>query len=164
MEYEPERSRQELWQAERFYRPKALIASVALVKAEKVQRREDLRLDLVDTKVWISEKGLQKIVEELVDNALKFSKPGTPIHVTTEVNSHQWILKITDQGRGMTSEQIADIEAYMQFERDYYEQQGLGLGLIIVRLVAQLNHGELIIESLPKQGTTVTVVFSTLSK
>lgn len=164
MEYEPERSRQEMWQAERLFSPKALIASVALVKAEKVQRKEDLRLDLVDTKVRISEKGLQKIVEELVDNALKFSEPGTPIQVTTEVNSHQWILKITDQGRGMTIEQIANIEAYMQFERDYYEQQGLGLGLIIARLLARLNHGELIIESLPKQGTTVKVVFSTLNK
>jgi signal transduction histidine kinase len=164
MEYEPKRSRQEMWQAERFVRPKALIASVALAKAEKVQRKEDLRLELVDTKVWISEKGLQKIIEELVDNALKFSESGAPIQVTTEVNSYQWILKITDQGRGMMAEQVADIEAYMQFERGYYEQQGLGLGLIIARLLAQLNQGELIIESSPKQGTTVTVIFSTLNK
>jgi two-component system sensor histidine kinase/response regulator len=159
MEYEPER-RQEMWQAERPLSPKALIASVALAKAEKVQRKEDLRLDLIDIKVWISEKGLQKIVEELVDNALKFSESGTPIQVTTEVNSHQWVLKITDQGRGMTVEQIADIGAYMQFERRYYEQQGVGLGLIITRLLVQLNHGRLTIESLPKQGTTVTVVFN----
>lgn len=160
MEHEPERRRQEMWQAERFLNPKVFIASVALAKAEKVQRKDDLSLKLVDTNVWISEKGLQKIVEELIDNALKFSEPGTPIQIKTEVNSYQWVLKITDQGRGMTARQIAEIEAYMQFERDYYEQQGLGLGLIIARLLVRLNGGKLTIKSLPKQGTTVTVVFN----
>ena len=69
------------------------------------------------------------------------------------------MLKITDQGRGMTREQIENIGAYMQFERERYEQQGSGLGLIIARLLTQLNDGELRIESVPNQGTTVTIVF-----
>jgi signal transduction histidine kinase len=59
----------------------------------------------------------------------------------------------------MTREQIADIGAYMQFERKRYEQQGSGLGLIIARMLAQLYDGELHIESLPDQGTIVTVTF-----
>ncbi len=48
----------------------------------------------------------------------------------------------------------------MQFERKRYEQQGSGLGLIIARLLAQMNGGEFTIESVPKQGTSVTVVFN----
>jgi signal transduction histidine kinase len=78
----------------------------------------------------------------------------------TELNRQQWMLKITDQGRGMMGEQIKNIGAYMQFERERYEQQGSGLGLIIARLLTQLNDGELRIESIPNQGTAVTVVFN----
>ncbi len=48
----------------------------------------------------------------------------------------------------------------MPFGRKYYAQQGSGLGLIIVRLLAQLNEGEVTIESVPKEGTTVTVAFN----
>ena len=59
----------------------------------------------------------------------------------------------------MTNEQIANISAYTQFDRDKYEQQGLGLGLSIVCLLAKLNDAELIINSKPKQGTTASVVF-----
>jgi len=159
-ENEPERRRREMWQAEDELNTKAIIASVALAKAEKIQRQDDLGLELVDAKIWISERSLRKIVAELIDNALKFSEPGKPIQLKTEVNRHQWVLRITDQGRGMTAGQIADIEAYMQFDREYYEQQGLGLGLIVASLLAQLNRGELTIESVPKQGTTVTIVFN----
>ena len=108
----------------------------------------------------MSEKSLQKIVEELLDNAFKFSEPGRPVSIITYLNSHQWTLKIIDQGRGMTPEQIAHIGAYMQFGRERYAQDGSGLGLAIVGLLAHINNGELTIESVPNQGTTVTVAFS----
>lgn len=135
----------------------SLIASVALSKAKRAGRQEDLRIETVEANIRISEKGLQKIVEELIDNALKFSKPGTLIHIETQVNDQHWMCRITDHGRGMTSEQITSIGAYMQFERAWYAQQGSGLGLTIARLLTQLNSGDLTIESVPEQGTTVTL-------
>ena len=68
-------------------------------------------------------------------------------------------MSIADQGRGMTREQIAGVGAYMQFDRDTYEQQGSGLGLIIARMLAQIYDGELRIDSVPGQGTTVHISF-----
>jgi len=159
MESTPEGRGREVWQSDKAIYTESLITSVVLSKVKKAQRRDDLRIETVEAEIRISDKSLQKIVEELIDNALKFSKPGTPIHIVTQLNNQHWILRITDQGRGMTADQIADIGAYMQFERKRYAQQGSGLGLAIARLLAQLNNGELTIESVPKQGMTVTVVF-----
>ncbi len=160
MEIDPERSRRDLWQSDDWLTTAAVITPIARSKAEKDQRQEDLRLELVDADVRLSRKSLQKIVDELIDNALKFSEPGTPVHLTTTVDSHHWMLRVSDQGRGMTAGQIANIEAFMQFERKRYEQQGSGFGLIIVRLLAQMNGGEFTIESVPKEGTSVTVVLN----
>ncbi len=137
-----------------------VINVVAVHKAKKAQRQDDLILDLVEAEIRITENDLQKIVEELLDNAFKFSKAGTPIRVATAVNRDQFTLSVTDQGRGMTKEQIANIGAYMQFDRRQYEQQGSGLGLSIARLLTQLHGGELTIESKMNQGTTVNVMFT----
>lgn len=153
----PESNSGETRQSDKPIFTESLITSIAQSKVEKVQRKGDLRLDMVEAKIQISTRSLGKIVEELIDNALKFSKSGTPVHVITCITGQQWILKIMDQGRGMTAEQISKIGAFMQFDRKRHEQQGSGLGLTITCLLAQLNNGELTIESAPNQGTTVTL-------
>ena len=97
----------------------------------------------------------KKAVEELLDNAFKFSKAGTTVAVASGPSRDRFALSVSDKGRGMTSQQIADIGAHMQFERRFYEQQGVGLGLIISKRLADLHGGDLVIESLPNQQTTV---------
>jgi signal transduction histidine kinase len=57
----------------------------------------------------------------------------------------------------MKSEHIAEIGAYMQFERRFYEQQGSGLGLTIAKGLVELHQGALNIASEVGVGTTVEV-------
>jgi signal transduction histidine kinase len=137
--------------------PRMIISEVCWQKAKQLEREKDLALELTDTKVQISEENLKKVIEELISNAFKFSQAGTPVHVTTTTLNHFFIIEINNFGRGMTSQQIADIGAYMQFERKFYEQQGTGLGLIIAKRLVELHGGSLTIQSIPSQKTTVYV-------
>jgi two-component system, sensor histidine kinase and response regulator len=57
----------------------------------------------------------------------------------------------------MSGGQIKSIGAYRQFDRALYEQQGSGMGLIIVNRLAELVGGKLLIESLLKRGTKLYV-------
>jgi signal transduction histidine kinase len=58
----------------------------------------------------------------------------------------------------MAPQQIADIGAYMQFERKLHEQQGSGLGLAIAKRFSELLGGSLTIKSQSDAGTIVTII------
>jgi signal transduction histidine kinase len=112
----------------------------------------------------MAEEYLSKIVDELVQNAFKFSKPGTPVRVALHSAEQGPVLSVADQGRGLAQEQIAKIGAYMQFDRKMHEQQGLGLGLVICRRLAEVHGGTLTIASDPGAGTTVSLRFPKASE
>ncbi|NER28952.1 MAG: hybrid sensor histidine kinase/response regulator [Symploca sp. SIO1C4] len=136
---------------------KKIITEVALKKAQQTNREEDLQLELYEAVVLVSAPKLQKLVEEIIDNAFKFSTTGTPVLVKSSYTENIFNLSIIDQGRGMTAAQIASWGAYIQFERKLYEQQGSGLGLSIARSLVKLYGGELAIASVPGQQTIVHV-------
>ncbi len=142
---------------------KNIIALAACAHAEKVSRAQDLELDLDEAIVKIPSKYLSKVVEEVVDNACKFSKLGTPVRLSSKVDQQFFYLYVVDQGRGMTARQIANIGAYMQFERNQYEQQGNGLGLIISKKIVELYGGEFSVESVIANQTTVCIKLSIYS-
>jgi two-component system, sensor histidine kinase and response regulator len=136
----------------------------SIVKAAKdiairVARENDLLWETENTPIQIAEENLGKITEELVDNAFKFSEVGTEVDVTAATNDDTFVLCVSDNGRGMSAEQINSVGAIIQFDRELYEQQGSGLGLIIAKRLAELYCGTLTIESTLKHGTTVCVQF-----
>ena len=136
---------------------KSLLSQKARQQAKHANRSDDLQLNLQDASVAMDSVRLAKIVEELLDNAFKFSLEGTPVLLSTFVENQTFILSVTDKGRGMTTDQIAQLEAYRQFDRKLYQQAGLGLGLAIVQRLVELHGGEFKIESWPQQETIVCV-------
>ncbi|MEO8606530.1 MAG: response regulator [Chloroflexota bacterium] len=145
--------------------PRSIVEHVVLQKAQELHRESDVVLSVNDdVNVHILGENLKKITEELVDNAFKFSQPGTPIEVTSRVEQDQYILTFVDHGRGIPPENIRDIGAYIQFGRKLYEQQGSGFGLAIVQRLAQLHGGDLNIDSFPDRETRITVKLPLLAE
>jgi two-component system sensor histidine kinase/response regulator len=101
-------------------------------------------------------RSLATVVEELVGNACEFSRKGSPVGV---VLSAEGVFSVTDRGRGMTPEQIARIGSFHQFDRDKFDQQGLGLGLVLVQKLTAKVGWAFSLESRPHEGTTVTLRF-----
>ena len=134
-----------------------VIRSAAEQEVEIQKRVDSISIEVKDSPVQISSEHLTKIIEEIINNALKFSEPGTKIHISNEEGDAEVLIIIRDEGRGMSQEQISKVTAFQQFERRYHEQQGAGLGLAIAKTLAELYGGNLTIESTEKVGTTVKI-------
>lgn len=133
-----------------------LVETRARHLAEKATRNADLQLELADGVVRMGQDLLTKLIDELIDNAFKFSVAGTTVRVTSTFKGGTFLLSVVDRGHGMDPEQVAGIGAYSQFNRKSHEQQGSGLGLAITRRIAELHGGELSVNSEVGLGTTMT--------
>lgn len=124
---------------------------------EIYNRGDDVVIDLQVTEVKMGVEYLQRIILELVDNALKFSKRGEKVYVTGFVNKEDYRLEVKDSGRGFELQSLSDIAPFKQFNRKRFEQQGLGIGLFLVKRLIELNDGDMRIISSEGEGTQVEV-------
>lgn len=138
----------------------SLVRAAARAAAQVARREADLQFDTSPLALPVGGEHLTILVREAVDNAVKFSPDGTPVLVALRPGRPgEVVLSVTDQGPGLTSEQIASIGAYMQFGRKSKEQQGTGLGLIISKRICELHGGTLQILSPPGAGAELRAVF-----
>ncbi|MEH1820679.1 MAG: response regulator [Nostoc sp.] len=136
---------------------KMIVEETAYQEAENAQRTLDLEIDLQDEAVQIPSASLKKVIKELINNAFKFSQSGSKVSVIGVPSNNLYSLYVIDYGRGMTSEQIASVGAYIQFNHKLYEQNGAGLGLITSKRLIELYGGEFTIESIPGEQTIVRI-------
>ncbi|MBD2594391.1 ATP-binding protein [Nostoc spongiaeforme FACHB-130] len=141
---------------------KTVISEICFQKVKAASREKDLKLGLTESLLRLPQEKLHILVEELIDNALKFSHPSDEVQVLSQVNGYKYQLDVIDHGKGMTSEEIEKIGALIQFNRKLYEQQGSGLGLAIVQHIVKLYQGEFFIHSTPGEGTKISIVLPCL--
>jgi len=139
--------------------PTAILRDIAEVIAGKFDRVADLIImeDVKDIYLQVSTESYHKIIHELIENAFHFSEDGSQVIIKSQLVGSNFVeIQIIDSGRGMSDEHLSSIGAMVQFERDIYEQQGIGLGLIISRKVVELHDGKFTIESVVGKGTKIT--------
>jgi two-component system phosphate regulon sensor histidine kinase PhoR len=104
---------------------------------------------------------IQQALVNLLDNAIKFSPPGTAITVTLACDEERdtWRLSVSDQGPGIPKEEQSRI-----FERFYRpgdelrrETQGTGIGLSLVKSIAEAHGGTITVESERGKGSAFTL-------
>ena len=103
---------------------------------------------------------LERLVLNLVGNAIKFTDPGGSVEVALEVGGDFADMRVTDTGMGIPLEEQGRL--FQRFFRSAlateYAMQGTGLGLHIVRSIAEAHNGRIDFESTPGVGTTFTFI------
>ena len=120
-------------------------------------RERDLVVVAEPAQLPMTDQYLTLVLEELVDNACKFSITGTPIEVKGVGRQAFWSLAVSNYGPGMSAEQIGQIGAFKQFWNGNKKPQGLGLGLALTQGIARLHGCEFTIQS-EADATTATVL------
>jgi len=103
---------------------------------------------------------LQQILDNLLGNALKFTPPGGAIEVRVRKDGGDAVLEVIDSGIGMSAELLRTVfDLFVQGQRHADRAEGgLGLGLTLVRQLAELHRGSVEAESAgPSQGSRLVV-------
>ena len=117
-----------------------------------------IHCQLTEDKVRGSSSMLREMAMNLIDNGVKYNRPGGHVYVTMKKEEDQVILTVKDTGIGIPEESIAHI-----FERFYKADsftQGAGLGLSICQTIVERIHGTITVTSKPGRGTRFEVRMS----
>ena len=118
--------------------------------------------DLADNcPILIMEDDLYQIIFNLVENGIKYNRPGGSLHIQATRDGENAVLRIKDTGVGIPEESISHL-----FERFYRVDKararksgGSGLGLSIVRNMVERNGGTISVSSVFGEGSVFTVIF-----
>ncbi|MCX5970985.1 MAG: response regulator [Coprothermobacterota bacterium] len=133
-----------------------------LAETASLSASRDLRLTLSLAELptlHVDREAISRLLENLVTNAIKYSPRGGLITLCTTLEDDHACLTITDQGSGITAEEMASL--FQPFQRTPRTVksgvQGTGLGLYVSKMIAEAHGGSVELESQPGQGTTVRV-------
>jgi signal transduction histidine kinase len=101
---------------------------------------------------------LQRMIANLLDNALKYTPSKGTVNVSLTVNNEKLAISVSDTGVGISEEDLPNI-----FKRFYscnksHPQHGTGLGLSLVKAIAHSHGGHVNVTSRPGKGSTFTVI------
>lgn len=100
---------------------------------------------------------IERIVQNLISNAMKFSDKGGTVEVTAHVDGKMLVLAVSDHGCGMTAEQCSHVFEPFYQAADNSRGIGTGIGLSLVALTAKVMGGTISVESEPGKGSLFTV-------
>ncbi|MBZ9772110.1 MFS domain-containing histidine kinase [Mesorhizobium sp. CO1-1-8] len=104
-------------------------------------------------------RAVQQMLINLVSNAIKFTPDGGDVVVGAKRIGSRLHFWVRDTGIGIAEEDFANLgKPFMQIQNDYTRRfEGTGLGLSLVKGLVALHEGTMSIESMPGEGTTVTI-------
>jgi K+-sensing histidine kinase KdpD len=108
-------------------------------------------------KANIDAKRIRQVLDNLIDNATKYSPPATEIMISAEQSGNELLISVTDHGPGIPSEELTNIfdRMYRIEQRVYSGADGMGLGLYICQRLVAAHGGRIWAESTIGQGSTI---------
>jgi len=99
---------------------------------------------------------LERTIANLIHNAIKYSPEGGPVTITAEYMDSRVIIRVTDQGIGISSEDLPHVfeKSFRVLSEDTLGIEGSGLGLSMVKTIVEMHGGEVFVDSELGQGST----------
>jgi signal transduction histidine kinase len=146
------------------------LADVAECCIDRLQPLADkdgipIRRQLAPVQVFVSPDRMEVVVFNLLSNALYYNRPGGEISVTTASEDGTAVLKVSDTGIGIGSDDMARIfDRFYRGDKARSRSHGhSGLGLAICKTIIEAENGEITVMSVPNQGTTFTIRFVSIA-
>ncbi len=103
---------------------------------------------------------LTRAIFNLLENAIKYSGPGTAVHLQLSLEADEAVLTIRDEGQGISAEDLPYLfDEFRQFGKGNARGEGYGLGMAFVNSVIQRHEARIDCVSEPDVGTTFTLAF-----
>ncbi len=138
------------------------IEDIIGVAVKQVENIEERKLEIIIGKnvplVWVDFSLMELVFVNLLDNAVKYSKPGSKITVDASNQSGELFIKVSDEGTGIPEEELSRI-----FEKFYRRNiadniQGTGLGLPISKSIIELHNGKIWADRNSKNGLIIKIL------
>ena len=130
---------------------------VLLIEKQWISKEIAIDLDLEETEYVFNEEMLSQMWLNLIGNAIKYSHPGGTVWISCKRQKDTITVEIRDNGEGMSPETIRKIFDKFYQSDNSHKSEGNGLGLAIVRRIAELANAEISVQSEIGKGTVFIV-------
>lgn len=130
---------------------------VTALQQQGIAQKIELRHLDAPVSLWVDDKKLEQVLDNLLANAVKFSPPDSCIYVSGQLSGPNYRISVRDEGIGMSAEQQARMfDKFYRVDSSDTAPGGLGLGMSIVKSIVEAHGGEVWVVSSLGQGTTVS--------
>jgi signal transduction histidine kinase len=139
----------------------AMKAAAAGVQDRLSEAAIELRIVMTDGVGSLHADGrrVRQILFNLLSNAINYSEAGQTVTLAAMRRGAEIVFKVSDRGRGIPPEMIDRVFERFETFPNGSRHRGPGLGLSIVRAMVELHQGRVLIDTAPREGTTVTCIF-----
>jgi two-component system sensor histidine kinase KdpD len=134
--------------------PSSLV-NAALRQMKSLTEGREVQVDVPESlpPVRVDAELIQVVLTHLLDNSLKYSPPGSPIHIGGRLGDGKVIIFLADKGKGIREEEQKKIFEKFYRGKSQRHLQGTGMGLPIVREILHAHGEDITLTSSPEQGT-----------
>lgn len=119
-----------------------------------IDRPKHLNLAADLPALYADDREIELVLINLIENAVKYSDPGTPITLGAEYHGEQVVFSVADQGHGIPAEPLTRVfERFYRVNGDGPPVAGTGLGLAICKRIVEAHGGRIWAESTPGVGS-----------
>ncbi len=133
------------------------------IQAKQNQSKIEMQLYRGDLMASVDKVHMTNVIYNLLDNAIKYSGANSLIKVTTEKSAKDVVIKVSDNGRGISKENQKKIfdKLYRIPTGNLHDVKGYGLGLSYVKAIIEKHFGTIKVSSQLNKGTTFTIKLPT---